>query len=49
MSERIKCIVYKDNLQECELYPDCEDCSGNITNMTTDEMTALLNMLSTNK
>lgn len=34
MNEKIRCIVYKDNLQKCELYPDCEDCSRNITDKT---------------
>ena len=34
MNEKIKCIAYGDNPEKCELYPDCEDCSGNITDKT---------------
>lgn len=36
---KVNCSVYGDNPQECELYPDCDDCSGNITklDMTQEE------------
>jgi hypothetical protein len=34
MNEKIKCIAYGDNPEKCELYPDCNDCSGNITDKT---------------
>lgn len=27
---KVKCSAYGDNPQDCELYPDCEDCSGNV-------------------
>ena len=27
---KVKCSVYGDKPQDCGLYPDCEDCSGNI-------------------
>ena len=40
---KVKCSAYGNNPQECELYPDCDDCSGNITklNMTQEEIKLL--------
>lgn len=30
---KVKCSAYGNVPQECELYPDCDDCSGNITKL----------------
>lgn len=41
---KVKCSAYGDNPQECELYPDCDDCGGNITklDMTQEEKELLI-------